>query len=343
MILESIDNKIYNKQIFSVGIIGFGLIGQKRADHIGRGRIIAVADIDESKFKLIRDFHKIIFYTNWRDLVINNDIDIVIIATTHDLLAEIAIAALNSGKHVFIEKPAARNTTELDKLINISKLSNKKIRVGFNHRYHRSVLKAKEIINSNEIGELMYIRARYGHGGRFGYEKEWRANSSISGGGELIDQGSHLIDLSRMFLGEFVEINGLAQNFYWGMDVEDNGFMLLKNANKQVSFLHVSCTEWKNIFSMEIYGKLGKIDLNGLGGSYGTERITFYKMLPEMGPPETLTWEYPMLDNSWGVELEEFYDDIQFDRSPSVDLIDAYQSLIIIENIYKESGYDYST
>lgn len=216
-----------------------------------------------------------------------------------------------------------------------------KVHVGFNHRYHRSLRKAKEIFDSGALGELMFIRARYGHGGRIGYDKEWRAKPELSGGGELIDQGPHLIDLSRWFLGEFTEVQGFAHTYYWDMPVDDNGFMLLKTEKKQTAFLHASCTEWKNLFSMEIYGRDGKLDLSGLGGSYGLEKLTWYKMLPEMGPPETTSWEYPMGDDSWAVEMAEFYDDIRLNRAPAAGLGDAYAALKIIEKIYKESGYDH--
>jgi predicted dehydrogenase len=215
------------------------------------------------------------------------------------------------------------------------------VRVGFNHRYHRAFRKARELFEADALGELMFIRARYGHGGRLGYDKEWRSDPVLCGGGELMDQGPHLIDLSRWFLGEFTEIQGFAHTYYWNMPVEDNGFMLLKTVKHQLAFLHVSCTEWKNLFSMEIYGKNGKLEISGIGGSYGTERLTYYKMLPEMGPPETTAWEYPMEDDSWAVELADFYDDIKMNRSPAAGLKDAYETLRVVEKIYKESGYDY--
>ncbi len=189
----------------------------------------------------------------------------------------------------------------------------------------------------------MFLRARYGHGGRLGYDKEWRAKPEISGGGELIDQGPHLIDLSRWFLGEFHEVQGFAHTYFWNMPVDDNGFLLLRTRNQQVAFLHVSCTEWKNIFSMEIYGRQAKLEISGLGGSYGLEKLTYYKMLPGMGPPETTSWEYPMGDDSWEVEMEEFYEDIRLDRSPAASLEDASAALKIIERIYQESGYDHRT
>jgi predicted dehydrogenase len=218
-----------------------------------------------------------------------------------------------------------------------AKAHNVQVRVGFNHRYHRSLLKAKKIVDSGILGELMFIRARYGHGGRIGYDREWRANPVISGGGELIDQGPHLIDLSRWFLGDFSETQGFAHTYYWDMPVDDNSFMILRTPKQQVAFLHASCTEWKNLFSMEIYGKGGKLDISGLGGSYGVERLTHYRMLPEMGPPETNSWEYPMEDNSWAVEIAEFYEDIRLNRVPAAGLEDAYAVLKIIEKIYKES------
>lgn len=332
------------KKIFGIGIVGCGLIGQKRFKALGnRGKLIACADIDISRAnnfaKQSKDIVKC--YSNWQDLVELPEIDIVIISTLHDSLAEITKEALFNNKHVLVEKPAARFPEELDECMKIAKEKKLKVHVGFNHRYHRALIKAKSLINEGNLGELMFIRARYGHGARVGYDKEWRSNSKLSGGGELIDQGPHLIDLSRWFLGEFSNVSGFATTYFWDMPVDDNGFMILKTETDQVAFLQVSCTEWKNLFSMEIYGKLGKIDIQGLGGSYGVEKITFYKMLPEMGPPETTSWEYPMVDDSWEIEIEEFYDDISLNRTPSASLYDAQKSLIIIDQIYKESGYDH--
>ena len=240
-----------------------------------------------------------------------------------------------------MEKPAARKAEELEPLLELNRRHEVKVRVGFNHRYHRSLRKAKELFDSKILGEMMFIRGRYGHGGRVGYDREWRSKPDLSGGGELIDQGPHMIDLSRMFLGDFVEYQGYAHTYFWDMPVDDNGFMLLKTAKHQTAFLHVSCTEWKNLFSMEIYGMKGKLELFGLGGSYGTEKIIWYKMLPEMGPPETICWEFPMGDDSWEFEMNEFYKDILLDREPEAGLADAVAALKIIEKIYMNSGYDH--
>jgi predicted dehydrogenase len=331
------------KKPFGVGIVGCGLIGQKRAKALGSaGRLLACADRDITRAANLAKTANAQAFDDWRALLALPEIDIVVVATLHDSLAEITLAAIQAGKHVLVEKPAARSSAELAPVIAAAEKHGVKVHVGFNHRYHRALLKAKELADSGELGELMFIRARYGHGARIGYDREWRADPALSGGGELIDQGPHLIDLSRWFLGDFSETQGFAHTYYWDMPVDDNGFMILKTPSKQVAFLHASCTEWKNLFSMEIYGKLGKLDISGLGGSYGLERLTYYKMLPEMGPPETTSWEYPMADNSWSVEMDELYDDIRFNRAPAAGLADAQAALKIIETIYKESGYDHS-
>ena len=153
-----------------------------------------------------------------------------------------------------------------------------------------------------------------------------------------MDQGVHLIDLSRWMLGDFPHVEGFAHTYYWNMPVEDNGFMILRTLSQQTAFLHVSCTEWKNTFSFEIYGKKAKLHIEGLGGSYGIERLIFYKMLPQMGPPDTTIFEFPRGDNSWAIEFSEFFEDIQQNRTPSANLEDALKALEIVEEIYQKSG-----
>ena len=323
----------------NVAIIGCGRVGQKRASSLAGSRLVACADVLSTRAEaLARTVSGAVSATDWRVVMERKNVDVVIVSATNDLLVEVALAAIVAGKHVLVEKPAARSVAELDPLIEMAERLNLVVRVGFNHRYHPALCKAKELCISGAIGELMYIRGRYGHGGRVGYEKEWRANPEQSGGGELIDQGVHLIDLARWFLGDIVNVEGFASTFYWDMPVEDNGFMLLRSARQQVAFLHASCTEWKNLFSFEIFGRLGKLQIEGLGGSYGVERLIYYRMLPQMGPPEITTWEYPMGDTSWANEFAEFLEDIRLQRRPSADLYDARAALQVVEHIYKISA-----
>jgi predicted dehydrogenase len=126
------------------------------------------------------------------------------------------------------------------------------------------------------------------------------------------------------------------------MPVDDNAFMILRTAKQQTAFLHVTCTEWKNLFSFEIYGRTGKLHVEGLGGSYGVERLSYYRMLPEMGPPETTIWEYPRGDRSWAEEYEEFTEDIRLGRQPAASLDDAVAALTVVERIYAASGFAFA-
>ncbi len=325
-----------------VAIVGCGLIGRKRAAALAGAKLVACSDLSPDRARALAGaVPGSVAEADWRNTVRRDDVDIVVVAATNDALAEISNAALEAGKHVLVEKPAARNINELDGVIEAARRNGRLVRVGFNHRYHPALRKARELFESGVLGEMMFVRGRYGHGGRVGYEKEWRADPKLSGGGELIDQGVHLIDLARWFLGDFSEVNGFANTYFWKMPVDDNGFLILKTSKKQVAFLHVSCTEWKNLFSLEIYGRDAKVHIEGLGGSYGTERTTLYRMLPQMGPPETTAWEYPMGDDSWRVEFAEFLEDIRLGRPPAAGLEDARAALSIVEKIYAESGYDH--
>ena len=301
---------------------------------------MACADLNlERAQALARSAPGAVTSADWQTTVTREDVDIVVVATTNNVLAEIALGAIEAGKHVLVEKPAARFADELTPLISAAAKRGVQVRVGFNHRYHPALQQAHNIYASGALGELMFVRGRYGHGGRIGYDKEWRADPALSGGGELIDQGVHLIDLARWFLGDFSSVVGTAHTYFWQMPVDDNGFLLLQTAQRQTAFLHVSCTEWKNLFSFEIYGRDAKLHIEGLGGSYGLERLAYYKMLPQMGPPETTIWEYPMGDNSWQLEFAEFLEDIRLGRAPTASLADAQAALRIVEQIYRESGY----
>ena len=326
----------------NIAIIGCGAIGQKRAAALAGCSLVSCADNDLPRAERLACIAgNCAAVADWRKAIERPDVDLVVVATPHGSLAQITREAIEAGKHVLVEKPAARNIAELRPLAALAEKSKVLVRVGFNHRYHRAFRQARQIVDARTLGPLMFLRARYGHGGRIGYEKEWRAKPELSGGGELIDQGAHLIDLARWFLGDFSEIEGFAHTYFWDMPVDDNAFLLLKTATKQVAFLHASCTEWKNTFSFEIYGHGGKLQIDGIGGSYGVERLAYYRMLPAMGPPETTVWEYPMGDDSWDVEMAEFLEDIRLGRQPASGLKDAIAVLEIVERIYNESGYDH--
>jgi predicted dehydrogenase len=322
----------------NVGIVGCGLIGGKRARALGNHRLVAVSDAVPVRAAALAATHPdCVAESQWQMLVSRADVDVVIAATSNDALAPVAVAALAAGKHVLLEKPGARSVSEIDTLMSAADRAQRLVKVGFNHRYHPALRKARLLVDDGAIGELLYVRGRYGHGGRPGYDREWRADPERSGGGELLDQGVHLIDLARWFLGDFVEVTGRLATFFWKMPVEDNGFLLLTTARAQVAWLHASWTEWKIVFSFEIIGATGKLQIDGLGGSYGVERLTWYRMLPEMGPPETTIWEYPQEDRSWSLELDDFASAIERGVATSPSLADARAALVIVERVYAEA------
>jgi predicted dehydrogenase len=320
-----------------VALVGCGLVGEKRARALAAQQLLIVADVDQERAWRVSQLHQppALVARNWREAVSHPEVELVIVATPNNLLTPIGIFALKRGRHVFLEKPAARSVAELGELVKVAKKFRRLVKVGFNLRYHPAIKKAREIVASGEIGPLMYLRGRYGHGGRVGYQKEWRATPEVAGGGELIDQGIHLIDLARWFLGEFTKVFGSVKNYFWKMPVEDNAFLLLQTKNGQTAWLHVSCTEWKNLFSLEIFGRSGKLQIDGLSGSYGREKLTLYKMLPQMGPPPESIWEFPGPDESWQNELDDFIDCLENDRPVNGGLKDAYEALKIIGKIYQ--------
>ena len=327
-----------------IGIVGCGLIGRKRAEAARRlGHTVAiVCDADRARAETLAKTHGAEPSSNFATLA-SAPVDLVVVATPHDALCPVAARMIAGGKHVLIEKPGGRYAREVAPLADAARAKGVRVRVGFNHRYHPALQKAYALAASGTVGDLLYVRGRYGHGGRPGYEKEWRFRPEISGGGEAIDQGTHLVDLARWFLGDFAAVDGHAASYFWPGKVEDNVFFLLRTAKGQVAQLHASWTEWKNLFSFEIFGRTGKLAVDGLGGSYGTERLTHYRMLPEMGPPETTAWEYPMVDDSWATEFAEFMDDIRLGRQPVPGLPDALAALRVVGTIYQESSHAHHT
>lgn len=321
----------------NIGIIGCGLIGEKRARAIRHfAKLSTCFDLDIDRAKSFSEKYNCTYALSLDQLLEDNELDAIIVSTRHDSLAKISEDFINKGVHVFIEKPGALNIQEFNKILQAKKkFQDIKVHIGYNHRFHQGIRKALEIYKSGDIGEIMFLRARYGHGGRLGYENEWRSNKELSGGGELIDQGSHLLDLSIAFLGEVFLDYAATATYFWNMAVEDNAFISIKNRKGNIAFLQASCTEWKNMFSLEVYGKTGKIEVSGLGGSYGLEKLAFHKMSPTMGIPNTQYWDFPSDDNSWELEILEFINDIKNNTSVSDNLDSSKIVLDIISEIYE--------
>lgn len=317
-----------------IGIIGCGNIGRKRALSLDKDDII-VACCDSNKEvgeNFAKEFH-CKFYSKYIDLLANSNCDTIIVSVVNKYVKNIVSYSLKMGRNVLVEKPFGINYKESLKMIQEEK--NKIIKVGFNHRFHPAIMKAKSLIDS--IGDLLIIRAHYGHGGRPGMENEWRASKDLCGGGELLDQGVHLIDLSRWFAGDIKKVFGRVETKFWNIEVEDNAFMLLKSKNGVSIQLQVSWTNWKNSFYFELIGTNGYLKITGLGRHYGIETLEFGKRKEEGGAPEIEIFKFEDEDISWKNEWINFKSSIYNKKLLIGNSEDGAKANQIIDAIYKSS------
>ena len=324
-----------------VGIIGFGLIGRKRANVIfndQESELVGLADVTINSLKSSPLPHSIYITDNYVDLIKRN-LDVLIVSTPNKYLMPITIEATKNKIHVLSEKPLGRNWHEAEKMVRWAKDNGVLLKTGFNHRYHPSLQKAKEIVDGGGIGEIMFIRSRYGHGGRPGYEKEWRSDKDLCGGGELLDQGVHLIDLARWFIGNFESAYAILPTYFWKISpLEDNAFVLLRTPSGKIFQFHASWTNWKNILSFEIFGIDGYLQIDGLGGSYGTEKLIWGKRNRKGGVPNIQEFVFEGEDNSWSLEWEDFKQGILNGRSFVGTGEDGLEVMKTIAAIYKSAG-----
>ena len=314
-----------------VAIVGAGRMGRIRATSIAahpQCSLVEIVDIDVDRARTLAEEFGCGYSMDWELLPERQDIDCVVVSATHNLLSRISVAALTAGKDVFCEKPMARTPAEAESVIAAiwtNRGSRQPVfRIGCTLRHHPAVSRAHRLVKEGLIGQLFYIRAFYGHGGRPMYDQEWRMVPQLGGGGELLDQGIHLIDLSRWFLGDFPEVSGMIGTYFWtgiahldnpvkahfphelGDTVEDNAFLLLRTEIGQTASLHASWTQWKNAFSFEIYGREGSLTITGLGGSYGEEQLVHARRRPEGGVPEMNTLLTASGENVWDLEWQAF-------------------------------------
>lgn len=329
-----------------VGIAGYGKIGQLReraANEFPNCQVVAIYDIELPPLS----GNTVLLCDSFEHLLEQN-LDVIFVCAFNNVLADYTIQALQKGIHVFCEKPPAKNTIELKQVIEVERESGRVLKYGFNHRYHYSVIEAKKIIDSGEMGRLLWMRGVYGKAGSIDYDKNWRNFRKLSGGGILIDQGIHMLDLMMYFSkSTFSKVNSFVTTAFWDIEAEDNAFVIMQNDAKVTAMLHSSATQWRHKFLLEMCFEEGYVNLDGiLSGtrSYAPEKLVvgrreFEDITHAMGKPkETTTWfEY---DDSWKFEVEEFFNSVlgvsKLENGTSTD---AYNSLKLVEEIYNHSGF----
>ena len=322
-----------------IGIIGFGKMGKIRYDainQVGMSEVIAISDPETLDTGIRNLSHS--------EIISNPDIDAVFICTPNYLNKQLAIDCLKAGKHVFCEKPPSFTADEMKEIRKAEEASNgRKLMYGFNHRHHDSVIRMKDIVDSGEYGKILWMRGRYGKSVTEDYFSNWRAKKQMAGGGILLDQGIHMLDLFLHLGGNFDRVKAELSNSFWKLEVEDNAFVILRNTKTGMdASLHSTMTQWRHLFSLEVFLEKGYMVLNGLltsSRAYGEEILTLAKNR-STGP--AVTWadevkiEYTD-DNSWRYEVKHFLDAIENNTDVQIgNSADALKLMKIIDEIYKE-------
>ena len=329
-------------------IIGYGVVGKRRKIYIERNKNYKLLYISDTKFKKNTKSKSITFFKNYKD-ILKKEIDVVYITLPTYLAARVTLDFIKKDVHVFCEKPPAKNVREIKKVIYLSKKKpHLKIKYGFNHRYHSSVKLAKKIIKSKKYGRILNIRCLYGkskiltpYDNRFtGTKDDWRSKKKLSGGGILLDQGIHLLDLLRFFNGDFNEYKSFISNKFWNYDVEDNAFALMRDKKGVIASVHSTATQWQHQFRIEITSKYALIELRGiLSGtkSYGKESLKVIERLPKsVNGYKVKNQYYFNKDNSWKEEIDEFANNILKNRTIKTgNVYDALKVMSMVEKIYK--------
>jgi predicted dehydrogenase len=324
-----------------VGIAGYGIVGKRRHLFIDTHPNLKVVAICDQNFDIaVTNSLQVSIYKDYQNLLDCEELDILFVCLTNNIAAEVTIAALKKNLHVFCEKPPGLNVEEIKKVISVEKANpNLKLKYGFNHRYHDSVKMAMKIIQSGELGEIVNLRGVYGKSRIIPFSGGWRSNRKLAGGGILLDQGIHMLDLMRLFCGNFSEVKSFVSNDFWNHDVEDNAFAIMKDNRGRVAMIHSSATQWQHKFSLEISLTKGYIELHGIlsgSKSYGEEKIIIGGISEESndGQMEHTTTRF-LEDNSWKEEVFEFASAI-IEGNPilSGTSSDALETMKLVYNIY---------
>ena len=323
-----------------VGIAGYGATGKRRHNVLKTHPDVEISAICDNDRKALENIDSDVkLFSNFTQLL-DVPLDIVIVCLPNYLAPEVTIASIEKGCHVFCEKPPGKDVSDIEKVIEVEKkYSQIKLMYGFNHRYHYSVKDAIQIVESNELGRVMNLRALYGKSKLLNFVTDWRTKRKFSGGGILLDQGIHMVDLLRLFGGEFIEIYSFISNNYWKHDVEDNALSIMRSNEGVVAMLHSTATEWRHQFRLEIGLEKGSITLLGILSStksYGAETITVaYASENDMGNPVEKTTHYNK-DDSWKNEIYKFIEAIINDTKINYgSSYEAKKTMELVYNIYK--------
>lgn len=323
----------------NVGIAGYGVVGKRRREFIDKNPYLKTTAVCDRNFKDDGVLPDGVRYFPDYSRLLREPLDVLFVSLPNYLASEVTIAGLKRGLHVFCEKPPGRDIADIEEVIKAEKASEGLLlKYGFNHRYHDSVRQALKIVDSKVLGEIINMRGVYGKSKILSFSSGWRAERRYAGGGILLDQGIHMVDLMRLFCGEFKDVQSYISNSYWKHDVEDNAYVLMKDAKDRIAILHSSATQWQHRFSLEIAFTQGYLELQGIlsgSKSYGEEKLIIGRRdESDMGTAKEEIVTY-LEDNSWRDEIDEFADAI-INKEPirSGTSADALATMKLVYRIY---------
>ncbi len=323
-----------------LGIAGYGVVGKRRrffADQRDDIRTVAVCDRTFAEPTTLPDGVRA--YTRYQDLLSKEDLDVLFVCMTNDIAPQATMAGLDAGLHVLCEKPPGRDLHDIAAVFRHAQAyPHLKLKYGFNHRYHESVIDARRMIESGAMGELINLRGVYGKSSIVSFESDWRTKRAIAGGGILLDQGIHMVDLMRLFAGEFRDIKSFVSNSHWGHDVEDNAYAVMRTDGGVIAMLHSSATQWRHRFSLDMAFEKGTLILSGIlsgSKSYGAETLTLaWNTSSGTGDPREQMTRYNH-DPSWAAEIAELLDAIRWNRPIEIGSpLDALRTMHLVYRIY---------
>ncbi|WP_078548569.1 Gfo/Idh/MocA family protein [Litchfieldia alkalitelluris] len=321
-----------------VGVVGCGSIAQHR--HLPEYafnpnvEIVAVCDSNEERVKMVAEKYSVKAYTKYQELLSSGEVDAVSVCTPNYLHAPISIAALEAGVHVLCEKPMATSNEEADAMIAAAEKSGKKLMIAHNQRFVKSHQKARQLIESGEIGKIYSFRTAFGHGGPEGWsvdgKESWFFNKEKAFIGAMGDLGVHKTDLLRYVLGEeIVEVGAFVETSAKDFaDVDDNAVCVLKTESGIIGTLAAS---WayvsKEDNSTIIYGEKAILRL---------EDNPTYSLIVQYATGEVVNYELGQIQsNAEGGQnnshvIEKFVDCVLNDKEPLINGEEGKKSLAVI-------------